>query len=71
MEEVFPKIEGILFLHKFALHSREALVEAAGLLPSVQTLPVTYKNPSIAAAYRSPGQASTTNAVIQCLKKRR
>jgi hypothetical protein len=50
MEEVFPKIEGILLLHKVAPQSREALFEAVGLLPSVPTLPMTYKNPSIAVA---------------------
>jgi hypothetical protein len=53
MEEVFPKIEGILFLHKFALHSREALVEAAGLLPSVQTLPVAAGDVQESFAHRS------------------
>jgi len=70
MEEVFPKIEGILFLHKVAPHSREALFEGIGLLPSVQTLPVTYKNPSIAVA-TAHRATCMMYAVIQRLKKRR
>ena len=70
MEEVFPKIKDTLYLHKVAPHSREALVEAAGLLLSVQTLPVTYNNPSIAAA-TAHRATSIMYAVIQPLKKRR
>ena len=69
-EEVFPKVKGTLFLHKVAPHSREALFEAAGLLPSVQTLPVTYKNPSIAVA-NAHWATSIMYAVIQRVGKRR
>jgi hypothetical protein len=50
MEEVFSKVKSTLFLHKVAPRSREALVEAVGLLPSVQSLLGTYKNLSITVA---------------------
>jgi hypothetical protein len=50
MTEVFSKLNSTLFLHKVAPRSREALVEAVGLLPSVQSLLGTRKDPSITVA---------------------
>ena len=50
MEEVFPRINGTLFLHEVSPHSRQVLVEAIGLLSSVRSLLGTCKNPSITAA---------------------
>lgn len=50
MAEVFSKVKSTLFLRKVAPRSREALVEAVGLLPPVPSLLGTRKDPSITVA---------------------
>ena len=70
MEEVSPKVKGVLLLHKLEPHSREALVEAVGLLPSVRSLLGTCKNRSLIMA-TAHWSTFMTNAVIQYLGKGR